>query len=343
MTLRKRLILVLVAVLLAGAASGWLLMKQRAAPASRLTLYGNVDLRQVQLAFDAAGRIRSLTVQEGQRVRKGQVLARLDDVRLHDAWQRADAARQAQSQVLARLRACSRPQEIAEARAGLDAAEATLVNARATWQRQRSLVDSGFLPRQALDNATEALRAATAGRERAVQALSLARQGPRRQDIAAAAAQLDADRAALALARRQLDDATLRAPQDAVVENRILEVGDMASPQTPVLTLALQDPLWVRAYVPERELGQVAPGMRAQVYSDSFPGHAFAGWIGFISPTAEFTPRQVQTSELRTELVYRMRVYVCDASGRLRLGMPVTVQVPLRDNPAGAAADACRG
>jgi HlyD family secretion protein len=342
MALRKRLLAVLLILIVLGAAGAWLVLRRHQALPRQLTLYGNIDLRQVQLAFDAVGRIRELPAQEGQRVRKGDVVARLDDARLRDALQRAQAALQARREVLARLRAGSRPQEIAEARASLQAAQAALDNARTLWTRQRGLVESGFLPRQSLDNATEALRSARAGRERAAQALSLTLQGSRKEDVAAAAAEVSADEAAVALARRQLDDATLRAPEDAVVENRILEVGDMASPQAPVLTLALRDPLWVRAYVPERELGRIAPGMHASIHSDSYPGQAFAGWVGFISPTAEFTPRQVQTSELRTELVYRMRVYACAGADRLRLGMPVTVTVPLHDNPAGAASDACR-
>ncbi len=343
MPLRKRMIILPAALLLLAAlALVWWLARPRQAQAPRLTLYGNVDLRQVQLAFDAVGRIRDLAVREGERVRKGQVVARLDDQRLRDQAQRAVATLAAQRNVLARLRAGSRPQEIAQARAELQAARATLVNARVSWRRQRRLVDSGFLPRQDLDNATAALRGAQAAQERAAQALSLALQGPRRQDVAAAAALVEADRAALALAQRQLADATLRAPSDGVVENRILEVGDMASPQVPVLTLALRDPLWVRAYVGEPDLGKVAPGMHAEVFSDSFPGRPFAAWIGFISPTAEFTPRQVETSQLRTELVYRMRVYVCGPAAGLRLGMPVTVRIALRDNAAGAASDACR-
>ncbi|OIQ66824.1 p-hydroxybenzoic acid efflux pump subunit AaeA [mine drainage metagenome] len=143
---------------------------------------------------------------------------------------------------------------------------------------------------------------------------------------------MDADRAALALAQRELADTVLRAPAAGVVEDRIVEVGDMASPQTPVYTVALDNPVWARVYLPETELGRVRPGMRAQISSDSFPGKAFAGWIGFVSPTAEFTPKSVQTPDLRSELVYRVRVFACNPQGLLRLGMPVTVRVPLRDN-----------
>ncbi len=342
MSLPRRVALALLLLLMAAAAGSWWLLRARRAPAQQLVLYGNVDLRQVELAFDASGRIRALPVQEGQRVRAGQVVAQLDAVRLRDAVQQARFACVAKRNVLARLQAGTRPQQIAQARAELQAAQAALEHARITWQRQSGLVRAGFLPWQQLDDATAALRAARADRQRAAQALSLALQGPRKQDIAAAAAQLGADRAALALAQRQLADATLRAPQDAVVENRILEVGDMASPAVPVLTLALRDPLWVRAYVPERQLGLVAPGMRATILSDSFPGRGFRGWIGFISPTAEFTPKEVQTPDLRTQLVYRLRVYACDGADALRLGMPVTVQIPLQHNPAGVAADACR-
>lgn len=332
-----------VVVIVAAAAVYW--YGQRAQPAAdRLTLFGNIDIRQVQLAFNDAGRVVALPVQEGDAVHKGQIVARLDPARFQDVVDRAQAALRAQQSGLARLRAGSRPQEIAEARAGVEAAQAALANARITYRRQQTLVQSDFLPRQSLDNATQSLRTATANVQRARQALSLALQGPRKEDIAAAEAQVQADKAALALAQRQLADTTLRAPDDGVVENRILEVGDMAAPQTPVMTIALNNPVWVRAYVPETELGRIAPGMRANIVSDSFPGQSFTGWIGFMSPTAEFTPKSVETTELRAQLVYRARVYACNPSGRLRLGMPVTVQVPLRDNaPRKVPANVCGG
>lgn len=338
---RVRLFLLLLLALLAGGGA-WYAMHRPATEAAVLRLYGNIDIRQVQLAFNDAGRIEALLVQEGDTVRKGQVVARLDAARFNDAATRARAVLQAQEQVLAGLRAGSRPQEIAEARAALTAADAAAHNAQATYARQQTLVQADFLPRQSLDNAAQALKTAQANVDRARQALSLVRQGPRKEDIAAAQAQVRADTAALALAQRQLDDTALRAPEAGVVESRILEAGDMAAPQTPVMTIAMINPVWVRAYVPESELGHVAPGMRASIHSDSFPGQRFDGWIGFISPTAEFTPKAVQTPELRTELVYRLRVYACNPDGKLRLGMPVTVELPLRGNaPQRAAAPVC--
>ena len=120
---------------------------------------------------------------------------------------------------------------------------------------------------------------------------------------------------------------TLKAPTAGVIESRILEPGEMAGPTRPVLVLALTDPKWVRAYVPEPELGRIRLGMKASVLSDSFPGESMDGWVGFISPVAEFTPRTVETEDLRTKLVYEARVFVHDNRDMLRLGMPVTVLI----------------
>jgi HlyD family secretion protein len=121
------------------------------------------------------------------------------------------------------------------------------------------------------------------------------------------------------------------APVDAVVRTRIMEPGEMASAQRPVFSLAITDPKWVRAYVSEPDLGKVHPEMAAFVVVDSFPDRRFDGWVGFISPVAEFTPKAVQTEELRTSLVYEVRVFVKDPSDELRLGMPATVYLPQQE------------
>ena len=149
----------------------------------------------------------------------------------------------------------------------------------------------------------------------------------------------------MALARRNLKDAFLYSPTDGIVQDRILEVGDMASPQRPVFTIALVDPLWVRAYVSEPDLGKIREGMTATVTTDSFPDKRYEGRIGYISPSAEFTPKPVETTEVRTKLVYQVRVFVKDPNGELRLGMPATVTIdpdpahqekhqPVSDDPA---------
>jgi HlyD family secretion protein len=138
---------------------------------------------------------------------------------------------------------------------------------------------------------------------------------------------LNALEAGLLLLNIRLSDMTLKAPATGIVRSRIMEPGEMAGPAQPVLTLSLIDPKWARVYVTEPDLGRISSGMPAKVYSDSFPGEPIEGWIGFISPTAEFTPKTVQTEELRTKLVYEVRVFVKDPGDKLRLGMPVTVMV----------------
>jgi HlyD family secretion protein len=158
-------------------------------------------------------------------------------------------------------------------------------------------------------------------------ALELTVAGPRQEDIGQAKAQLDAAVADLALLKRELADAELLAPADGVIRNRLMEPGELATPQRPVFALAITTPKWVRAYLSEAQLGRVALGAPAHVTNDSAPEAPIEGKVGFISSTAEFTPKTVQTEELRTSLVYEIRVLVDDPEDRLRLGMPATVTI----------------
>jgi HlyD family secretion protein len=325
----KRAILVVMALLVIGLLAGlaWWFSHRNSAP-GEIVLYGNVDLRQVQLSFNNSERIAEVLVQEGERVRKGQVLAQLDTRRLEPQVAEAEAQTAAQRQVVQRLRSGSRPEEIAQARANVDSAKADAVNARQQYERIKSAaeISAGRAVRQQdVDSAKAALQVAEAKLVVNQRALELAVIGPRKEDIAEAEARLRANEAQLALLRQQLVDAQLLAPMDAVVRTRVLEPGDMASPQRPVFSLAITDPKWVRAYVPEPNLGKLHEGMTAAVAVDSFPERRFKGWVGFISPVAEFTPKTVQTEELRTSLVYELRVFVKDPSDELRLGMPATV------------------
>jgi HlyD family secretion protein len=322
----------MIAVLLVAAAAGggaWWWFIHRAGPATELTLYGNIDLRQVALAFNNNERIATVLMQEGDYVRKGDLLARLDSSRLEPQVAQAEAQVAAQRASVARLHNGSRPEEVAQARATLASAKADAENARKQLQRKNALVPTGAAPQQDADAAKAAAGVADARVEVNQKALDLAVLGPRQEEIDQAEAQLRGNEAQLAYLREQLADAELRAPLDSVVRSRLMKPGEMASPQRPVFSLAVIDPKWVRTYVSERDLGKAPSGMRAAVTVDSFPGRQFEGWIGFVSPVAEFTPRTVETAELRTSLLYEVRVFVHDPENVLPLGMPATVHLSL--------------
>ncbi|HVC29654.1 MAG TPA: efflux RND transporter periplasmic adaptor subunit, partial [Steroidobacteraceae bacterium] len=324
--MKKRILLAGLVALAAAGLAWWLTHRQPAS--NQIVLYGNVDLREVDLAFNGSQRIARVLVQEGERVRKGQVLARLDTSRLQPQLARAEAQAAAQRAAVERLRHGSRPEEIAQARANLMLAQADARLAGADYRRIDALFSSSSgraVSRQSVDGARARADVAHARVLVSRQALQLALLGPRKEDIAQAQAMLAGEQAQVALLQQELADAQLRAPLDAVVRSRLAEPGDMASPQKTAFTLAITDPKWVRAYVSEPDLGWVRPGMPATVAVDSFPARRFPGWVGFISPVAEFTPKTVQTQELRSSLVYEIRVFVQDPGDVLRLRMPATV------------------
>jgi HlyD family secretion protein len=329
----KRLILAVAAVVIAAALAGWYLTREQK-DANTLVLFGNVDIRQVSLAFNGSERVAEMRVQEGDRVKAGQVLATLDTRTLALQIAQAEAQIEVQEQGLLRLRNGTRPEEVAQARAQVAAAQADADFASQQFERLQNIEQTSgeAVSQQDLDNARSRKRAALAQLENQKKALQLALIGPRQEDIAQAEAQLQVSQSDLALLRHQLSLYELKAPIDAVVRSRLLEPGDMASPQRAVYALAITDPKWVRAYVSEVDLGRIKPGMSARVTTDSHPDESIPGWVGFISSMAEFTPKTVQTEELRTSLVYEVRIFVEDAANRLRLGMPATVYISLQDN-----------
>jgi HlyD family secretion protein len=326
---RKAFLVIPILLLIAGGV--YLQLSRTKANHGDLRFFGNVDIRQVQLSFHDTGRLVHLLAKEGDRVETGQLLAEIDASRYQAVTARAEAQWIAQQAIVARLVAGSRPEEIAEARARVAAAEAALKDAEQRKARIQKLAADQYASQQLLDEATTAVDTTRANLDALRKVAEVVALGPRKEDIAAAQAQLQAAQAALDLARQELADTKLYAPTNGVIENRILENGDMAFPQTPVFTLALTDPVWVRTYVPEPDLGKISQGMPATVTTDSYPGKPYPGWIGYISPTAEFTPKQVETTDLRARLVYQVRVFVQNPNNELRLGMPATVTVPRRE------------
>ncbi|MEK6194637.1 MAG: efflux RND transporter periplasmic adaptor subunit [Deltaproteobacteria bacterium] len=326
----KRLIRIIILVVLVSAvilSVRWFLNAEGNQSASELRIYGNIDIRKADLAFNEQERIAQVLVEEGDRVTAGQVLARLQTNRLEAQIREIQAKIAAQQEVVKRLVAGTRPQEIEQARAEVAAAQARVKNTMKNYERVSKTSGAGAMSRQALDNARALLDVDQAQLKVKEKALNLALEGPRKEDIAAAKNTLKALKASLSLLQIRLSDMALTSPATGVIQNRILEPGEMAGPNRPVVTLALTDPKWVRAYVPEPYLGRINLGMKAKILSDSFPDQTFEGWIGFISPVAEFTPKTVETEDLRTKLVYEVRVFVHDFKDLLRLGMPTTVIV----------------
>jgi membrane fusion protein YbhG len=292
-----------------------------------LRLYGNVDIRSVDLGFRVPGRIAAIRVDEGSKVKDGQVLALLDTRPLSDTLHLSEAQLANARAEFDKLRNGNRPQDIAQAEAQLADRAATEVQARAEYERRSELVKTGAISQSQFDTSRAQYAAAEAQRHAAEQMLSLQRAGARREDIEAAQAQLEAATAQRDKARTDLADASIIAPSDGTILTRAREPGAIALAGETVFVLSVDRPIRVRAYVAESDLGRVVPGMNVDVTVDGSP-QTYHGTIGFISPTAEFTPKTVQTENLRTDLVYRLRVIVSDPDDGLRQGQPVTVSVP---------------
>ncbi|HMS04338.1 MAG TPA: HlyD family efflux transporter periplasmic adaptor subunit [Burkholderiaceae bacterium] len=323
-------LVVLLGALAVAGALGWRHWHGSGGQPAGLELSGNVDIRQISLAFDGSGRVVELRAEEGDSVKAGAVLGRLDVRALALQAQQIEAQIEVQQQNLLRLRAGSRPQEIAQARSRLVAAQADATRAGHDLDRLQGISASTQgrgVSAQDLDRAHSGLVVARAAVSERQEGLRLVELGPRKEDVAGAQAQLKAAQAQLAVLQHQIAQAELRAPTDAVVRSRLLEPGDMATPQRPVFALALTQPKWIRVYVSEPDLGRVRPGMAARVFTDSQPGLPLAGKVGYIASVAEFTPKSVQTPELRTSLVYEVRVLVEDPGNALRLGQPATVRL----------------
>ena len=328
---KKPLIAAAVVILLVAGGYAWWQGRDKGA-ATELVLYGNVDIRQISLAFEGSGRVAALRAQEGDSIKAGAVLAVLDTRTLVLQLEQAQAQIEVQRQNVLRLRNGTRPQELAQARSRVTEAQADAARAErelARLQEVATTTQGRGVSQQDLDRARTAVQVARARVDEQRQASQLAELGPRAEEVSGAAAQLRASQAQLALLQHQIDQGELKAPVDAVVRSRLMEPGDMATPQRPVFALALAQPKWVRVYVGEPDLGKVKPGGTARVSTDSHPGQPLQGKIGYISSVAEFTPKSVQTQELRTSLVYEVRVLVEDSGNVLRLGQPATVRIPL--------------
>ena len=316
-----------VAVVLIAIGGGlWLAAQRSSAGGAHGVLFGNVEMRQVDLAFNTEGAVGAMLHQEGDRVRAGDRLAKLDDATLLQVVALSEAKRDAAKAQLDLLLAGTRPEEIDRARGASANAAAALVRAEGVYARQQDLAKRDIASQQTFEDARAALDQARAQRVQAEAALAEAIAGPRPQEVVAARAQLRAAEATAALAHVQLSHTDLVAPSDGVIMTRVVEKGSVVLPTSPVFSLALTSEVWVRTFAPETLLSRAVPGAAASIRDDA--GHQWQGHIGYVSPMAEFTPKTVETPELRTQLVYRLRIRVDTPDDALRQGMPVSILLP---------------
>ncbi|MFK3661756.1 secretion protein HlyD [Scandinavium sp. NPDC088450] len=291
-----------------------------------LTLYGNVDIRTVNMSFRVGGRLQTLQVDEGDAIKAGQTVGELDHAPYENALMQAKANVAAAQAKYDLLVAGYRDEEIAQAAAAVRQAKAAADYAQNFYQRQQGLWKSRTISANDLENARSSRDQAQATLKSAQDKLNQYHAGNRPQEIAQAKASLEQAQAQLAQSQLDLQDTTLLAPSDGTILTRAVEPGSMLNAGSTVLTLSLTRPVWVRAYVDESSLNQAQPGRELLLYTDGRPNKPYHGKIGFVSPTAEFTPKTVETPDLRTDLVYRLRIIVTDADDALRQGMPVTVK-----------------
>lgn len=250
-----------------------------------LTLFGNIEIRQVDLGFRVEGKIAKMIVEEGDAVKKGQLLGYLEDTNYKSIYEK----------------------NIAD----IKALTAISANAQSQYERNLTLCADGTTSKQECDSLRNSKNSSKAS--------------------------LDASIASSKGAKKNFTDTRLYAPDDGIIMTRIQEPGAVVEPSSPIYTMAKNKPVWVRAYIPETNLANVKYGMSADVYTDTVNPQTgekrrYKGQVGYISPVAEFTPKTVQTEDLRTDLVYRIRVYVDDIDEYLRQGMPVTVKLKVTDN-----------
>ena len=296
--------------------------------AGDLVLSGNLEVTDAQLGFKVPGRVVERLISEGDRVKAGQLVARLDDTEQQEqlALRRAELAGAEAS--LAALVAGSRPQEIAAVEATLRSAEADRDRARLDFTRQTELRGKDAIADRELEASQAQLKVAEARTAEAAERLKLVREGPRAEDIAQGRARVDQGHAAVALAGTQLDNTRLVSPLTGVVLSHNIEPGEFVSAGTPIVTVADIAHMWVRAYLNQTDLGRIRHGQKVTVRTDTFPDKSYEGTISFIASEAEFTPKTVQTPKERVKLVFRIKVDVANPKDELKAGMPADVIVP---------------
>jgi HlyD family secretion protein len=326
--MNKKIVIVGILAAGIGAAMLWKLAPWDARPDNGTVFAsGTMDATEIAVSFRVPGILHSRPVEEGSRVKPGELLAALDEresvARLHQV----QAAQQTAQARLKDLEQGYRPQEIAEARAQTDQARANLANLEEEATRSEALFRGGATSQQRRDKDRTAATVATEQHRAAQERLKLLQSGYRPETINAARAQLGEAQAAVEAARVAREDLQVKSSVDGVVTRTHAEVGETLGAGRPVVTVTNISKPWVRVYIPENQIGKVRLGAAAKVKVDTFPDREFAGRVSYVSSQAEFTPKNVQTQEERVKLVFAVNVTLDNRDGTLKPGMPADVYV----------------
>jgi HlyD family secretion protein len=331
-------VLILLAAAIAAGVYFYPRLTRKPAPANRLTLSGNIEAHESLVSFKVPGRIVELPVEEGQQVEPGALLARLEDADSRQKVRIDEAGVRVRESDLALTLAGTREQEVRAAQQSMIDARADLEQKKLDNDRARQLFAKDEISAQDRDQAATALKRAEAIFKAAQQRYNEAVEGSRKEDIEIARANLNQANANLGLSRVNLDYAVLHAPYAGVITVRQAELGEVVAPGSPVVTLADLDHIWLRAYIAETDLGSIHWGQEATVTTDTYPGKQYHGRISFISSSAEFTPKSVQTYTERVTLVYRIKIDIDNPNRELKPGMPADAHLDLAAaHPSGSA------
>lgn len=326
----------LVAILLiAVAAVVWLATRRTGGDGSTVAVSGTIEVTDVAVSFKIPGRVRERLVDEGELVKTGQVVARLDDedLRLEVAQRERDT--EALAANLRELETGFRKEDIARADAAVGRVKADAERLKADFARQETLYEREVISRRDFDAARAAFESSQAALREAVAQQELMHRGPRREQIDAARARLGQAREALELSRTRLGYTTLAAPMAGLVLAKHVEPGEQVAAGTPIISVGDMANTWMRAYIAETDLGRVKVGQKARVKSDTWPDRRYEGTVTFISPEAEFTPKSVQTEKERVKLVYRIKITIPNPAMELKPGMPVDAEIGTSDQGPG--------
>lgn len=326
--MNKKYLIALSLLIMVGLGGGIWLLCPKSIP---LILYGNVDIRTVNSSFRVNGRLMQLNYEEGDQVKQGDLIAKLDPQPYQIALAQAKANLMVQQAQLDLVTTGYRQEEIAQAAAQVSQYQAAFDYAESNYKRMAKLMNSSSISKDQLDNSLTLRNQAQANLQTAQQKLDQLTHGYRKEEIESTQATVAVAKAQLEQAELNLTDTELYAPSNGTILTRAIEPGTMLTSGSAVYSISLDRPVWVRAYIDEINLAQAIPGRTVYIYTDARPDKAYIGKIGFVSPTAEFTPKTVETPVLRTDLVYRLRIQIKQtgdgkADEMLRQGMPVTIK-----------------